>query len=264
MIYVLSGGAGLNYTVVGGTTQPSNLKENTIWVSTDADITGYIFSPTEPTASAGLVWIQTGNGSTSFNAIKKNSIVLRPSAVKQYIGSAWVTVTAYIYQNSALTLISQEKIVLYSPGNTQDATTGGYSSIGKSWGSDYSYSVTAPSVTYNTDNMVMYLSYKYKSGMVFTKNKINLANINTLTLKGTGYLGQDGGIYLGLWTDTNGSYVSSNRAAAVSVATDHATTTINQNLDVSSLDDSYYIGYCLCSGYGGNAQLTVTDLYGEW
>ena len=65
----------LNFDVVGNP-QPTNPKENTIWLNTDAEITSWIFSPTEPTAETGMVWI-TFNiaGAVSFNALKKNGLV---------------------------------------------------------------------------------------------------------------------------------------------------------------------------------------------
>jgi hypothetical protein len=43
-----AGGSSLNFTVVGGTTEPANPKENTIWVNTDQEITGWCFSAKEP------------------------------------------------------------------------------------------------------------------------------------------------------------------------------------------------------------------------
>ena len=81
MIFNMTGGGGgssLNFKVVGGTSQPSGVGENTIWVKTSTAITSYVFSPNQPTASAGCVWIQTGTGSVSFNALKKNTIQLYP------------------------------------------------------------------------------------------------------------------------------------------------------------------------------------------
>ena len=66
------GSGGLNFKVVGGTTSPSNPKENTIWVNTDQKITSWIFSATKPEGpSEGTVWIMTGTTSTvEFNALK--------------------------------------------------------------------------------------------------------------------------------------------------------------------------------------------------
>lgn len=43
-----SGASPLNFRVVGGSTQPADPKENTLWVTTDRDISGYAFSPGEP------------------------------------------------------------------------------------------------------------------------------------------------------------------------------------------------------------------------
>lgn len=42
------GGAGLNFKVVGGTTQPSKPKENTIWVNTAEEITSWMFAAENP------------------------------------------------------------------------------------------------------------------------------------------------------------------------------------------------------------------------
>ena len=56
----MGGGTGLNlnFTVVGGTTEPISPVLNTIWVHTDTEISGYIFSPTEPeNPTEGLIWI---------------------------------------------------------------------------------------------------------------------------------------------------------------------------------------------------------------
>lgn len=42
------GGAGLNFKIVGGTTQHSNPKENTIWVNTSTAVTSWDFGAAEP------------------------------------------------------------------------------------------------------------------------------------------------------------------------------------------------------------------------
>ena len=44
----VGGGADLNFKVVGGTTEPSNPKENTIWVETEEKIPSWIFSAENP------------------------------------------------------------------------------------------------------------------------------------------------------------------------------------------------------------------------
>lgn len=95
------GMGGLNFQIVGGTTQPSNPKENTIWVETDAEITGWAFRAKEPAdPTEGMVWVLTGISSdVSFNALKKNEIAIYPIEAKQYLSGAWVPKDAYSYQN---------------------------------------------------------------------------------------------------------------------------------------------------------------------
>lgn len=91
------GGAVLNFSVVGGTVQPENPKENTIWVDTDTAIGAWMFSAVEPAARAdgsalvvGDVWLKVSLTSpTAFNALKKNSIVLCPVACYQWSGNVW-------------------------------------------------------------------------------------------------------------------------------------------------------------------------------
>ena len=41
-------GANLNFKLVGGTTEPASPSENMIWVDTDAEITSWVFSATQP------------------------------------------------------------------------------------------------------------------------------------------------------------------------------------------------------------------------
>lgn len=95
------GVGGLNFQVVGGTTQPANPTENMIWVNTSKTITDWVFSATQPTAASGRVWIPTGTSSNfEFNALKKNTILVYPLAAKQYIGSSWTDVPAMIYKSS--------------------------------------------------------------------------------------------------------------------------------------------------------------------
>lgn len=94
------GVGGLNFKVVGGTTQPANPTENMIWVNTSKTITDWVFSATQPAAAPGRVWISTGAASNfEFNALKKNGIMVYPMSAKQYVNDALVDVTAMSYQD---------------------------------------------------------------------------------------------------------------------------------------------------------------------
>ena len=96
------GGAPLNFKVVGNP-QPTNPRENTIWINTDTAVTGYVFSAAAPSSpTQGMVWISTSFYSTSeFNALKKNGIQVYPSYAKQYVNGTWVTKEVKIYQGGA-------------------------------------------------------------------------------------------------------------------------------------------------------------------
>lgn len=121
------GSGGLNFRIVGGTSEPSNPRENLIWVNTDVKITSWVFSADEPeNPESGMVWISTGSSSiVAFNALKKNGIHVYPIYAKQYIAggatsilgegllgemvlgsttsadSQWVDKTAKTYKNGA-------------------------------------------------------------------------------------------------------------------------------------------------------------------
>lgn len=85
MIYVMSGGASLNYKVVNGTAEPTSPKENTIWVNTATAIHAHAFSADEPHrvsknknlviypyydktyTGAGITWTDNGDGTVTAN-----------------------------------------------------------------------------------------------------------------------------------------------------------------------------------------------------
>lgn len=97
------GGGSLNFKVVGGTSAPASPAENTIWVNTSADITGWVFSPAAPSSpKEGTVWLKTGLSSpVGFNAFKKNGLWVYPTACQQYVSGAWAAKTAKTYQSGA-------------------------------------------------------------------------------------------------------------------------------------------------------------------
>lgn len=98
------GGVSQNFKVVGGTSQPANPSENTIWVNTDVTITDYKLSKNEPkNPTDGLVWISLGeNSGVAFHTLKMADIEFDevcPISTKQYVNGAWVDKTAKSYQS---------------------------------------------------------------------------------------------------------------------------------------------------------------------
>lgn len=96
----ISDGVKLNFEVVGGTNQPSNPVENTIWVNTSTAISRWAFSSESPSNPiSGMVWILIGTSSTvEFNALTDNVGKVYPLSAKQYVSGSWVDKTAKTYQ----------------------------------------------------------------------------------------------------------------------------------------------------------------------
>lgn len=249
MIYVLGGGAPLNYKVVGGTSAPSNPKENTIWVNTSTAITSHVFSATQPTGSAGMVWINMGvSGSVEFNALKKNGIQVYPLSAKQYVSGAWVDKTAKIYQGGKWV---EWITYLYNRGFDNANLTGGWytaSGYGSGYGSaDWTVNIGS--------NYMQFAAGNGKSGIYSTKNKVDLTNVNTLYLViDTNY--SNAGAFHVL-----NNFTLDKWTPAGSVANATLTSAVNGvvSLSVSALSGSYYIAYGLSTS-NGEAVKTVRIL----
>lgn len=208
-------GGGLNFRVLGGTSKPSNFKENDIWVNTNIKITSWVFSTTEPVVTAddyGMVWISTDISSNKeFNALKKNGIQVYPLVVNQYVGGTWMGVTAMIYQNGEWSNLVSDQY-LYDAGDEFTNVTGGLKAYAIPYASSGSYSEgMSPIITRNTSSITIKhnSSYTDKSGIVRFANKIDLSKYRTLKFDGT-LSGARASIYI--WNSI-GSYYGQNYVA---------------------------------------------------
>lgn len=152
MIFNMTGGgAPLNFKVVGGTTEPSNPKENTIWINTDKEITGWHFDSQQPeNMKNGEVWFSTGKASTvEFNALKANTLMVFPLSAKQMVSGTLVKVTAKCYQGGKwVEFIGENQLFYYGK---QKYT---WSAIGIKKGDASNQSAVAPTVSTNSDGSV--------------------------------------------------------------------------------------------------------------
>ena len=120
----------INYSVVGGTTEPANSTENMIWVNTNQEITDYVFSKNEPkNLIEGMVWIVTGNNSNicfhTLNINGREFDEVHLLSVKQYVNDTWVSKVAKIWQGDKwIDWITY----LYNKGNECTDITGGWNS----------------------------------------------------------------------------------------------------------------------------------------
>lgn len=249
------GGGGLNFKVVGGTTAPNNPKENTIWINTDADITSWVFSVTEPTGKDGMVWISTGTSSpVEFNALKKNGIVVCPISATQYISGTWVEKTAKSYQNGKWVDWIR---YLYDKGNEFIDITGGWD-VGSVWkwspnsaaGTSVGASKTAEYIRlHNTNQSATTIA------VCGTMDKIDLTGAKTVVFV----------LDIIEPTETIVSYAVSKSQTLVdadvvaqTIVHPAAGTDVLVSIDVSSVPaDSYYIG----AGQGKKGDIHIKGVY---
>lgn len=249
-MYGFGGGAALNFKIVGGTEQPANPKEHTIWINTDAAVTSWIISAVQPeTPSEGMVWISTGTSSSAeFNALKKNGINVYPLFAKQYVSGAWVDKTAKSYQNGAWV---DWFVYLLNRGKDNTDLTGGWQAIAKPYNANAIGS--APTVTQNANSITLKQGSGVRYGMYATKNKIDFADVKRIQVVTDVIDKKDGSLSFGLWSNF-GSYIPDHRVSTVA---------FNNGDTVTYLDapdsGSYYLAIVTGSG-SANVEVTVRDI----
>ena len=251
---IAGGGTALNFQVTGNP-QPANPKENTVWVDTESPITGWVFSPRQPeTAAEGCVWIKTGtDGTTEFNALKKNGIQLCPVGAKQYVGGAWVDKDAQIYQDGAWK--SWWAGELYDGGDECTAVTGGWMPYAMS----YVENVTAvePRITKSGGAVRVDIGQGGANGGVYiTKNKIPFSGKTALVFTGTAGGDSTERCCVGIWSQLQRDFAQ-NRAATYNFPAGFSG---EASLDVSALEGEYFVGihvYGLSNGWVSMEQLKL-------
>lgn len=233
------GGGGLNFQVIGGTTAPSNHKENMIWVNTSTKITSYIFSAEEPTnPTPGMVWITTGTSSTvEFNALKKNGIQVYPISAKQYVSGAWVVKAAKSYQGGQW--IEWWNGDLFVNGDQVTHITGGWKAVYNTG----SKATIGDVITFTVPGS------SYRDAAVFTEKKVNLSGYSKIDFH-VNITSAKGPVRVGVTTE-NTSYLPTFVASAETNATgSRVLTAILGNAPKE----------CYVSVYADQAALTVSEI----
>jgi hypothetical protein len=208
------GGIGLSFKVVGGTSAPSSPKENTIWVNTSTTITGWTFQHAGVVAYEGRVWIDVGTSSTAtFNASKKNVLMIYPVAVKQYINGAWVSKTAKIYKNGSWVEIAASAFYIFKSGTGLMNGITGFSNATCS-----TTAITGTSPIYSSNK-----EYKY----IECNESIDVTNYSTAHFSGVSCAFDGNGnannskvsVYVGSASTVVGSTVTSGTATLASDGT---------------------------------------------
>lgn len=243
----------LNFSVVGGTTQPSDPKENTIWVNTSTEITGWVISPEQPIApEEGMVWIVDGDFSDYvFNALKKNEIKVYPKSIKQYIKSSWTDITeSEIYQGGAWKPFAVG-LVIYDSGTFGKSPSGATYSVKAT---DLNGGGTYASVTNNSDHMLW--SNNGALGLFYVDRKISCEGYKTLNISVSDANINTDSAYPGKW----GLISTINYREPGFVASTGFDSLIGDHtlsLDVSSVGSTeYYAAMQFSAGSNNSAKIT--------
>ena len=254
-----SGGASLNFKVVGGLAQPSNPKVNTIWVSTSEKITSWIFaSEASAKPAEGMVWFLTGKTSqAAFNALRKNTVMVYPLSAKQYVGGVWIDKTAKTYKNGAwadwIVWFYRDGVFSSSVDCTEKKTP------------------TSASIVYNDTDIHLSTVAGKTSEVYIVVGPMDLSAMSKLILEGT-FVNRTHSTYANVATVfvselANSSY--KNAAAITSLVTKDTLDAGYQytiELDTSSLSGNYYI-YAGVNTQGDDwatkRENTITSLRGE-
>lgn len=219
------GGGGLNFRVVGGTTAPSNPRENTIWINTATKITSWTFSTTEPSsAEDGMVWITVGTASSvAFSATKKNPIMVYPLSAKQRVGGAWASVTAMTYQDGWV------EWVRYLVGANGIASELGDSKYIGYYGNLYTTVTPLPNggVKITAAGGSGYIAHTFE-------NAINVTAYSKMKVK-TGAV-VSSGVNIGLSKNNNDVSIAYNKDVSKNI-----TSNSNIELDISAISGDYYL-----------------------
>lgn len=253
------GGAGLNFEVVGGTTQPAAPTENTIWVNTDTAISEWVFSAEQPASpTEGMVWFQTGiSAAAAFNALKKNNMTVYPTGCKQYESGAWVNQTAKTYQGEKWV---NWLVYLYNRGDVVSSLTGGWEVLKNCGGTA---TLDANAININITGTSSDDTYC----CICTKNKVDVTKYSKMKInpewqtEGTSQRWTTFGLFTAKpssFSETNDSVagIFLNRDQSVANATE---------IDLSSVSGSYYVAY-RCGFYSSSnykAKGTITEVIVE-
>lgn len=214
------GGGGAKVTVVTGTTQPSSAKENTVWINTNATVTGWVMQYNEPSSpTQGLAWIRTSSYSDGAMNLSKDSVaMIYIVGVRIYLSGTWVTAGALVYSNGAW---HTTRVYMYDNGDECSALTGG-------WICNDSNNYR---IERNANNLTFYNNRNTANGSMFTTNAIDVTNINALHF------------HVKFFVSTGGTYKTS--VNVLEQNSDAATTAWNQGTYVEN------------TSYGNDEWITV-------
>ena len=224
------GGGGLNLKVVGGATQPTKPRENTIWITTTTDITGYALSPTQPeNGTEGLVWLKTADTGVEINVGRKNAVLLHLASGMLYTGGKWLNINAWVYTNNVWTQFAQEGLMIFSREEQEyDAIIAKLKNSSEE-GQYLKKSDANPYIKFS-----LWYGSKIQRGY-YCIDPVDVTNFSTLEV--VGYSNTDKTTAFGLSTAANTKLDAASQKFTIDES-------VNK-VDISNLTGEFYIGFSL-------------------
>ena len=235
--------SGLNFEVVGGTTQPTSPLENMVWINTNIAITSWNFAPIElrPSSSQqGDVWIVTGNyhNNISFDAVKENVVYICPVKAYQYQSGSWVEVGIKVYKNNEWI---NNRLYVYDRGDSCTDVTGGWSK-----------SSSSGSVQFGSESFYLKGTNFDGPASAKTNNPVDITPYSIMTV--IGYVASVASEYGSVCFQSSRLISASTGSGTATWHKGGSTGNFTMNIDVSAVTGEYYVLIQVgennaCSGY---------------
>lgn len=261
-----SGTGGMNFRVIGASSQPSSPKENDIWIKTSTPIlNGQVFF----NESVDSFWTGGGNGSvlitytasssslastTGLNLIVQKGIYREVNAnltgCRQLIGGTWTSMDAYIYHaSSGWVQFSSNIYWIFKEGSSwQNGAE--FTGAAKAANSSQTTNKQAPGASW-VGNAIQLTQANQKNGVFMCTHTLPTSRFRTIHVNmTTTNLGSGANTGFFVWNQ-NGTYFLENVVARTTNASGNLT------LDISNVNSDYYVGFGLYS------QATIV-MYNIW
>ena len=243
MIISLGGNSNLNYKIVGGTTQPTDPSENTIWVNTNIEISTHGFDFENPftgeNIANGTVWFKTSNsGDVSLKLFKKDECLVYLKSCQQYVNGVWSEKTTLIYQDGKWKIVAGISFYLFN--GTTDVTD-----VSGSWSKWSGASGGTIEISSGVMKMKAPAAEAARSNATFGHSKtVDLTAYKTITVTTNSIPTRS----------EDRSYVAVYDSSKTKLASATLTkSTTSTTLDVSGISGKCYIGFYVVSYYSVNS-----------
>lgn len=206
--------------VVTGITEPSNPKENMIWVKSVNAGNKHVFSVDEPAEPfEGLIWFSAS----------EDGIITQANV---YANGAWNRVDTYMYLSGAWVHIASSIVYLYNKGDTCDAVSGGWEAA--QWYINSGAPGSVPSLTKVDGGLTVSPTYG-REGLWETRASVNLDKIRKVCAMIRGNTNANNNLVVS--TGSGASGFPPNVKASKNLFNGTV------ELDVSALSGNYFVGF---------------------